>query len=272
MPGDFIPAGPYVPEGGGGALVADAINDGTTTVAPSQNAVFDALAAKAPIASPTFTGTPAAPTAAAGTNTTQLATTGFVRGEFPRGAGSSAVGVSTSSFYVPPGRLQIGDAAAVTMVAGCMYFSEHYTPYPITISALRSRVTSSAASSLVRCLILACDSQFQPTSVIYQDTIDSTSTGLKDRTGLSIVVPAGPYLVACRAEGGAPSIVVVGQLPGPCVPTRSMMVGGESQAVSGTLKAGTGTGAVSGTPPQPDSTWDPVTGAQGSAVSMRWAA
>ena len=32
-------------------LVADAINDGTTTVAPSQNAVFDALALKAPLAS-----------------------------------------------------------------------------------------------------------------------------------------------------------------------------------------------------------------------------
>lgn len=33
----------------------------------------------APLASPTFTGTPAAPTAASGTNTTQLATTAFVR-------------------------------------------------------------------------------------------------------------------------------------------------------------------------------------------------
>ena len=37
------------------------------------------VAAKADIASPTFTGTPAAPTAAAGTNTTQLATTAFVK-------------------------------------------------------------------------------------------------------------------------------------------------------------------------------------------------
>jgi len=36
------------------------------------------LAAKAPLSSPTFTGTPAGPTAAAGTNTTQLATTAFV--------------------------------------------------------------------------------------------------------------------------------------------------------------------------------------------------
>lgn len=36
------------------------------------------LAAKANLASPTFTGTPAAPTASAGTNTTQIATTAFV--------------------------------------------------------------------------------------------------------------------------------------------------------------------------------------------------
>lgn len=41
----------------------------------------NALAAKAPLASPTFTGTPAAPTASGGTNTTQLATTAFVQQE-----------------------------------------------------------------------------------------------------------------------------------------------------------------------------------------------
>lgn len=39
------------------------------------------VAAKANIASPTFTGTPAAPTAAQGTNTTQVATTEFVNAE-----------------------------------------------------------------------------------------------------------------------------------------------------------------------------------------------
>ena len=36
------------------------------------------IATKAPLAAPTFTGIPAAPTAASGTNTTQLATTAFV--------------------------------------------------------------------------------------------------------------------------------------------------------------------------------------------------
>lgn len=42
---------------------------------------LNTIDAKAPLASPTFTGTPAAPTAAASTNTTQLATTAFVQGE-----------------------------------------------------------------------------------------------------------------------------------------------------------------------------------------------
>lgn len=36
--------------------IADAINDSTTAIGPSQNAVFDALALKAPVNSPTFTG------------------------------------------------------------------------------------------------------------------------------------------------------------------------------------------------------------------------
>jgi hypothetical protein len=42
------------------------------------NSIAGAISSKADIASPTFTGTPAAPTATAGSNTTQLATTAFV--------------------------------------------------------------------------------------------------------------------------------------------------------------------------------------------------
>lgn len=65
--------------GGGASPVVQTITDGDTTHAPSGDAVFDALALKAPLASPTFAGTPVAPTAAVGTNTTQLATTAFVK-------------------------------------------------------------------------------------------------------------------------------------------------------------------------------------------------
>lgn len=56
------------------------------------------LAAKANLASPTLTGTPAAPTAAADTNTTQLATTAFVVGQasatVPLVNGTAATGTS----------------------------------------------------------------------------------------------------------------------------------------------------------------------------------
>ena len=45
------------------------------------NAISGAISSKADIASPTFTGAPAAPTATAGSNTTQLANTAFVKAE-----------------------------------------------------------------------------------------------------------------------------------------------------------------------------------------------
>lgn len=58
-------------------LKARANHTGTQAQSTIVNLTTD-LAAKAPLASPTFTGTPAAPTAAAATNTTQIATTAFV--------------------------------------------------------------------------------------------------------------------------------------------------------------------------------------------------
>lgn len=54
--------------------------DNTSDAAkPVSTATQTALDLKADIASPTFTGTPAAPTAAVGTNTTQVATTAYAR-------------------------------------------------------------------------------------------------------------------------------------------------------------------------------------------------
>ena len=54
--------------------------DGTNTKYPTVTAVNTGLALKANLASPALTGAPTAPTAAAGTNTTQIATTAFVTG------------------------------------------------------------------------------------------------------------------------------------------------------------------------------------------------
>lgn len=53
----------------------------TTEFDANLKSISDDIATKAPIASPTFTGTPAVPTATAGTSTTQVASTAFVLSE-----------------------------------------------------------------------------------------------------------------------------------------------------------------------------------------------
>jgi len=63
--------------------------DGVTSAIQTQ------IDTKAPLASPTFTGVPAAPTAAAATNTTQVATTAFVRAEVAALVGSAGATLDT---------------------------------------------------------------------------------------------------------------------------------------------------------------------------------
>ena len=52
-----------------------------TEIDNEYNSIAGAISSKADIASPSLTGTPTAPTATAGSNTTQIATTAYVRGE-----------------------------------------------------------------------------------------------------------------------------------------------------------------------------------------------
>lgn len=71
------------------------------------NAIAGAISSKADIASPSFTGTPAAPTATAGSNTTQIATTAYVRGEVTTATGSL-------------GTLSTQNASAVAITGGTL--------------------------------------------------------------------------------------------------------------------------------------------------------
>jgi len=64
-----------LPTGNAGKIVKG------TEIDTELNAVSNAIASKSDINSPSFTGTPAAPTATAGSNTTQLANTAFVKAE-----------------------------------------------------------------------------------------------------------------------------------------------------------------------------------------------
>lgn len=84
-----------------GKIKADAIiydNNGSDV-----EKTLASLAAAAPTASPTFTGTPAAPTAAADTNTTQIATTAYVYNQLASATASKADLASPTFSGVPAG-------------------------------------------------------------------------------------------------------------------------------------------------------------------------
>lgn len=74
-----------------GTPLAPTAGNGTNTTQIATTAfVQDAISTKANLASPTFTGTPLAPTAAGGTNTTQIATTAYVQTEVSSKANSAS--------------------------------------------------------------------------------------------------------------------------------------------------------------------------------------
>lgn len=92
----------------------------TPTAAPGTNTTEIAstafvAASFAPIASPTLTGTPAAPTAAGTTNTTQIATTAFVHGAFAPLASPTLTGVPAAPTATPgTNTTQLATTAFVT--------------------------------------------------------------------------------------------------------------------------------------------------------------
>lgn len=90
-------------------LTFDSTPTASSTNPVTSGGVKTALDAKANLASPTFTGTPKAPTAAASTNNTQIATTAFVK--------TAVNGVTASSLGVIP-TTQKGAANGVASLDG----------------------------------------------------------------------------------------------------------------------------------------------------------
>ena len=104
----------------GQAATVAPVMDGTQTIGVSltfarQDHVHASDTSRAPLASPTFTGTPAAPTATPGTSTTQVATTAFV------GAAAYTLPAATSSTLggvKPDGQTIVNSAGAVSVAYG----------------------------------------------------------------------------------------------------------------------------------------------------------
>lgn len=87
------------------------------------NNIATAVATKADIISPTFTGTPEAPTATAGTNTTQVATTAFVGT-----AVSNAVTAYDTALTVSTAQIEDAAVTNAKLASGAAVANIGYTP------------------------------------------------------------------------------------------------------------------------------------------------
>ena len=93
------------------------VDNTADTAKPVSTAQQTALDLKAPLASPTFTGTPAAPTATPGTNTTQLASTAFVTAAVAAGGGGGTAPTFTRA-YLSAGDKTPGATGSWTPITG----------------------------------------------------------------------------------------------------------------------------------------------------------
>ena len=154
------------------AKVADAINDGTTTVAPSQNAVFDALAVKAPIAA--------------------LGDLNPVWPSVADGVGVYVGGDSASLLST------VAVASPVTLLAAC------------TVSQVRIWVNAGGGTgALARIAIYAAGADRRPGALIYDcGTVPIQSTGIKTATlAVPQSLPAGVYFIATSLDTGVTATI-----------------------------------------------------------------
>ena len=149
------------------------------------------------LASPTFTGTPAAPTAAPGTSTTQLATTQFVRVGVTDGSNAAAgqVGEYQTASLGSASAVVVTNSIAANVVAVSLSPGDWevtglvgYTPAAATITAL------SAYTSAISGALPTSDSVFSPPVLAGGGTIVPTPV---DRFNVSVTTSV--YLMAYAA-------------------------------------------------------------------------
>lgn len=118
-------------EEGATAITVDSAMSSTSTNPVQNSVIYAALGNKANLASPTFTGSPKAPTAAAGTNTTQIATTEFVT----TAVANAIAGVTSITYQVVQSLPASGENGVIYLVAHSHGTGDVYDEYVWTGSS-----------------------------------------------------------------------------------------------------------------------------------------
>lgn len=129
--------------GGGGGAVSSVFTRTGDVVAATGDYTVAQVTGAAPLASPALTGTPTAPTAAPGTNTTQLATTAFVASL----AGALVTGVSSVFGRTGAVVKAAGDYAVADVTGAAPLASPTFTGTPAAPTAVAGTNTTQLATT-----------------------------------------------------------------------------------------------------------------------------
>lgn len=214
---------------------------GTSTRFARGDHVHPTDTTRAPLASPTFTGVPAAPTAAVDTNTTQLATTAMVLGQAasatPLIDGTAAVGTSTR--YARGDHVHPRDTTKVATVKKQIFTaSGTYTPSTGMLYAIIECVGSGGSGA----------GGTGPATGFYVG--GGGGSGSYSRAVVSAATVGGSQTVTVGAGGTAPAAGNTNGASGSDVSVGALCIGkggGGGNFASGAQVGAAGVGGVAGT-------------------------
>jgi hypothetical protein len=149
------------------------------------SAIQTQLNAKAPLASPALTGTPTAPTATVGTNTTQIATTAFVLANVPAAGSMTLLGTLTTTSGATQTLSGLTLTSYTSILAVINGVSGTNTSFVLRLNSATGENLSESAASIAVALY-GCMWLDLPTGII-ATTTDSFTGG----TGVGIGVAMG---------------------------------------------------------------------------------
>jgi hypothetical protein len=116
-------------------------------------------------------------------------------------------GIGSDDWFLPPGITENASMNITAWTRDVIWYIPFLVPAAITVTAGAVRTTTGAASSLARVGIVAADTTWQPSSLVYEfATFDTSATAVVTKTGLSVALAAGRYLIAFKTEVGNPSL------------------------------------------------------------------
>jgi len=165
----------------------------TTTGTDATRAVHPAglkveLDKKAPLVSPALTGTPTAPTAAAGTNTTQLATTAFVHDATPNASATV------------PGLAQLADAVAITAGTAGRVVDAAQLKAAVAAENIWDRSSTTGVGGLT---VTTGSSAMTATGTALQNVAVTSSSGGGTGLSVNLTVTGGVVTAASVAAAGS---------------------------------------------------------------------